>query len=126
MENPRNFNPTSPMSYLKLSAVEKHYESFHALKNINFSVEKEEFVIFVGPSGCGKSTLLRSGVVNIVEHLGSETFIHSSVGDSGLVVAKTSGSVAPERNTRLQLYFPLEHLYLFNDNEQAIAARPAA
>jgi ABC-type sugar transport system ATPase subunit len=33
---------------------------FHALKNINLEVEKEEFVVFVVPSGCGKSTLLRS------------------------------------------------------------------
>ncbi len=48
------------MSYLTLADLQKHYESFHALKDINFSVEKEEFVVFVGPSGCGKSTLLRS------------------------------------------------------------------
>lgn len=30
----------------------------NALENINFSVEKGEFVSIVGPSGCGKSTLL--------------------------------------------------------------------
>src|ERR1700752_2146846 len=48
------------MSYLELSQIEKYYESFHALKNIDLQVEKEEFVVFVGPSGCGKSTLLRS------------------------------------------------------------------
>ncbi|WP_428910820.1 ABC transporter ATP-binding protein [Niallia sp. Krafla_26] len=29
-----------------------------ALKDINFSIGKEEFVVLVGPSGCGKSTLL--------------------------------------------------------------------
>ncbi|WP_251548891.1 ABC transporter ATP-binding protein [Neobacillus muris] len=29
-----------------------------ALKNINFSIEEQEFVVLVGPSGCGKSTLL--------------------------------------------------------------------
>jgi multiple sugar transport system ATP-binding protein len=48
------------MAYLELSRIDKHYDSFHALKNINLEVEKEEFVVFVGPSGCGKSTLLRS------------------------------------------------------------------
>ena len=48
------------MAYLELIQIEKHYESFHALKNIDLQVEKEEFVVFVGPSGCGKSTLLRS------------------------------------------------------------------
>ncbi|CAG7627968.1 Bicarbonate transport ATP-binding protein CmpD [Paenibacillus solanacearum] len=29
-----------------------------ALKNINFAIEEQEFVVLVGPSGCGKSTLL--------------------------------------------------------------------
>jgi multiple sugar transport system ATP-binding protein len=48
------------MSYLELTQIEKYYDSFHALKNIDLKVEKEEFVVFVGPSGCGKSTLLRS------------------------------------------------------------------
>src|SRR6202049_1094043 len=48
------------MAYLELAQIEKHYDSFHALKNIDLQVEKEEFVVFVGPSGCGKSTLLRS------------------------------------------------------------------
>jgi len=48
------------MAYLELKQIDKHYDSFHALKNINLEVEKEEFVVFVGPSGCGKSTLLRS------------------------------------------------------------------
>jgi multiple sugar transport system ATP-binding protein len=48
------------MAYLELTKIEKHYDTFHALKNIDLQVEKEEFVVFVGPSGCGKSTLLRS------------------------------------------------------------------
>ncbi len=48
------------MSYLELTQIEKYYDSFHALKNIDLQVEKEEFVVFVGPSGCGKSTLLRT------------------------------------------------------------------
>ena len=34
-------------------------ESVHALDNISFQVEDNEFVTVVGPSGCGKSTMLK-------------------------------------------------------------------
>ncbi|MGK9148555.1 amino acid ABC transporter ATP-binding protein [Plantibacter flavus] len=40
--------------------VEKHYGDFHALKNINLTVNKGEVVVVIGPSGSGKSTLCRT------------------------------------------------------------------
>ena len=47
------------MSFLQLKGVEKIFGAHRAIKGIDLSIEKGEFVVFVGPSGCGKSTLLR-------------------------------------------------------------------
>ena len=35
----------------------------HALKDVNLTVERGDFVSFIGPSGCGKTTLLRGPMV---------------------------------------------------------------
>ncbi|MCF2625344.1 ATP-binding cassette domain-containing protein [Fusobacterium perfoetens] len=48
------------MSYLEIKNVNKYYGKFQALKNINLTIEKGEFISFLGPSGCGKTTLLRT------------------------------------------------------------------
>ncbi|MDD2877099.1 MAG: ABC transporter ATP-binding protein [Acidiphilium sp.] len=47
------------MAKLVLEKVEKRYETFHAIKGIDLTIDDREFVVFVGPSGCGKTTLLR-------------------------------------------------------------------
>ncbi|GAA0762420.1 MULTISPECIES: ABC transporter ATP-binding protein [Clostridium] len=50
------------MSLINISNVSLTYHSLKdetkAIENLNFSIEKGEFVSIIGPSGCGKSTLL--------------------------------------------------------------------
>ena len=49
----------TPAPLLELRHVRKQFGSFTALRDIELSIGRGEFVCFLGPSGCGKTTLLR-------------------------------------------------------------------
>jgi len=44
---------------INLRNVSKEYDGSEALKNINLTIHKNEFLTLLGPSGCGKTTTLR-------------------------------------------------------------------
>ena len=50
------------MSYITLNHIAKYYGEgetlVKALDDINFTLNKKEFVVILGPSGAGKTTLL--------------------------------------------------------------------
>ncbi len=47
------------MSIIDVKNLNLHYGEFHALKDINMMIPRNEITAFIGPSGCGKSTFLR-------------------------------------------------------------------
>ncbi len=51
---------------LAISRLSKSFGDLEALRGINLSVERGEFISVVGPSGCGKTTFLR--IVAGLEH----------------------------------------------------------
>jgi polar amino acid transport system ATP-binding protein len=53
--------------------IDKYYDQFHALKDVNFSVKKGEIVVVCGPSGSGKSTMIRC--INKLEDFNSGTLL---------------------------------------------------
>ena len=53
--------------------VNKYYGKFHALKDINLSIEEGQVVSIIGPSGSGKSTLIRT--MNGLERINSGTLM---------------------------------------------------
>ena len=57
------------MSMIEFHDVEKYYGKFHALKDINLTIDRGEVVTIIGPSGSGKSTLLRT--INGLEMISS-------------------------------------------------------
>ncbi|QRN40576.1 MAG: sulfate ABC transporter ATP-binding protein [Neisseriaceae bacterium] len=44
---------------ISIKNLEKKFDNYQALRNINFDVESGKFCALLGPSGCGKTTLLR-------------------------------------------------------------------
>ncbi|MGM0859656.1 polar amino acid ABC transporter ATP-binding protein [Bacillus atrophaeus] len=83
--------------------VNKHYGSFHVLKQINLRIKKGEVVVVIGPSGSGKSTMLRC--INRLE----------SIDDGTLTV---NGTVINDRKidinkVRRNIGMVFQHFYLY-------------
>ncbi|ORT52611.1 ABC transporter (plasmid) [Vibrio sp. qd031] len=84
-----------------------------ALKEVNFTIQKNQFIAVVGPSGCGKSTLLRllsgllqptAGNVSVFGHAVTEPR-----DDIGIVFQKPT--LLPWLSIIDNVLFPLKHKY---------------
>lgn len=96
------------MAIIKLKEISKVYQTKEiettALENVNFEVERGEFVSIMGPSGCGKSTLLN--IVGLLDRptagtvqLLGRTFVNASDSD-----------LSHFRNTNIGFVFQSFHL----------------
>ena len=63
-------------------------------------------------------------VVNIVENLGGETYLHVELApELPLIMVKLHGSRGPNRGNRVMLHFPADKIYLFDATGAAIPVR---
>ena len=47
------------MAEVRLEHINKRFGDVEVVKDINLTIQDEEFLVLVGPSGCGKTTILR-------------------------------------------------------------------
>jgi NitT/TauT family transport system ATP-binding protein len=96
-----------------------------ALNNVNFAIEKNQFIAVVGPSGCGKSTLLRllSGLIPAskgqVSAFGRP--ITEPRDDIGIVFQKPT--LLPWLSILDNVLFPLKHKHNFVADKDKIKAK---
>ena len=89
---------------LELKEVYKIYGDLHALDNVNFKVEKGEWVSIMGPSGSGKSTMM-----NIIGCMDKPS--QGSVFLDGVDIAKESAkNLTNIRRDKIGLIFQQFHL----------------
>ena len=92
---------------LRFDNVWMHYHSKQgetvALKNVNFSVKKGEFVAIIGPSGCGKTTILSLAAGLLTPTKGKVSAINVSL---GYMLQKDE--LFPWRTIEKNIFLPLE------------------
>jgi ABC-type sugar transport system ATPase subunit len=97
---------------IELRNLNKYFGALHAVKDLSFTVEDGEFVVFVGPSGCGKTTTLRmiagfedpsSGEIRIDGQLVNDL----EPRDRGLGMVFQSHALFPHKNVAQNIEFGL-------------------
>ncbi|AKE39359.1 L-glutamate ABC transporter ATP-binding protein [Corynebacterium camporealensis] len=84
---------TSSTPMIQMSGVNKYFDDFQALRDINIEVARGEVVVVLGPSGSGKSTLCRT--INRLETIeeGTITIDGEKLPEEGKDLAKLRSNV---------------------------------
>ncbi|MFT4145389.1 MAG: ABC transporter ATP-binding protein [Mobilitalea sp.] len=103
------------MSYLEIKNLQKKYTENGALivDNMNLSIEKGEFIVFLGPSGCGKTTTIRmiSGLEEVTGGdilVDGESIIHKKPRDRGVSMIFQSYAIWPHMTVFDNIAYPLK------------------
>lgn len=92
---------------LEAKHINKHFRKpvlFHVLKDVNFQVNKGEFVSIMGKSGCGKSTLLYILSTMDTDYEG-ELFLNNQ-----LITNQSRNSLSYIRNKHIGFVFQFHYL----------------
>ena len=103
------------MSYLEIKNLQKKYTKDGPLvvNNMNLSIEKGEFIVFLGPSGCGKTTTIRmiSGLEDISGGeilIDGEDVIGKKPKDRGVSMIFQSYTIWPHMTVFDNIAYPLK------------------
>jgi ABC-type sugar transport system ATPase subunit len=100
------------LARIELRNLKKSFGAVVAVKNLNFTIEDGEFVVFVGPSGCGKTTTLRM-IAGFEDPTEGEIRIDGRVvndlepRDRGLGMVFQSHALFPHKNVAQNIEFGL-------------------
>jgi NitT/TauT family transport system ATP-binding protein len=96
----------------------------HAVGDISFGVESDEFVCVVGPSGCGKTTLLKC-IAGLLEPSSGQVMLNGSrvtgpPEEMALVFQEYGRSLMPWTSVRSNVLLPLRHKKLASDERSRL------
>ncbi len=103
------------MSYLEIKNLQKKYTADGPMivDNMNLSIEKGEFIVFLGPSGCGKTTTIRmiSGLEEVTGGdilIEGESIIDKKPRDRGVSMIFQSYAIWPHMTVFDNIAYPLK------------------
>jgi ABC-type sugar transport system ATPase subunit len=100
------------LARIELRNLTKTYGSVVAVKDLSFTIDDGEFVVFVGPSGCGKTTTLRM-IAGFEDPTAGEICIDGRVvndvepRDRGIGMVFQSHALFPHKNVAQNIEFGL-------------------
>lgn len=101
------------MSYVIAENFSKSFGQNHVFSDIQFTIEKGEFITLLGPSGCGKSTLLRC-IAGLEQpdygelYINRQSITHQSAQQRGIGMVFQSYALFPNMTVEDNIAFGLK------------------